>query len=375
MPTIAKTSTYSTRFTPFVVIMFLACVSGLPGCGKKGDPEKPADAAKSEDDGKSESKGKQPKLPDEMSDDSVFGDDLVDPNAAQKRVASKQYEQVAEMKTGSIVIYCHYADQSLGENARKLYLPGSVEESIVNPQPKELDWYKKMGANRSAGLAFNHTRKKVAVTGVLGVIRNIDAGKLAPRGLTTYYMDRFFWTTNFRTRGAPGIIGPQDQPLLLSNWDPFDCEPVITDCKTKKKVWEGKLPKNETKFSHITVWNRLQESGGSNPYTHWRARYVPIKSAPLPAGVYEVTCKRHKHKRILYCATDNPYYGLSSTGFKNEGALKIISVPLGKHKVELHHLFYETDTPVIEVDVKGTSYHEATFRLKTEWKDKFKMKK
>lgn len=360
------------------LLLALTC---LFGCGKQEPAKSDADSQTSSEEDKASTKKNAPKLPDELAGTPVFDEDFVDPDAARnRRTVKRPYMKDPEAKVGTITIYCNVDEQSGGQKASRAS-PLQLDELISKPEPKEMDWFKNKIKPRAWNFrAWNYNLKKVMLCGVLGVIRNVPAGKLDPMGLTSFYSYKYCWTHAKNPSHVAGIfskpIGPEDQPLLLGSWDPFDSQPVITDLNSKKVVWEGVVKKNEIKAHNLTAWSVVDEDGGSWTAGQWKSRALPIKSKPLPAGIYRVDCKRHKHQTALYAATDNPYYGVSSSSHRSEGALTIQNVPVGKHTVSLYHLFYETDTPALELEVKerGTTYGEAKFKLRAEYKNDFRFK-
>ncbi len=172
---------------------------------------------------------------------------------------------------------------------------------------------------------FDAVKKRYPVIQAALMLRGVTSGgrsPLQPTGFTVNYASSQLATGREVNYGRYDFaFAPTGVPLGLSTGEVFGAELVLA--AGGRAFGQYPLPAYEDKRFEGKGYGEV--GGMSHP--------KGVATAPLPAGSFTLTCKRHPWKRADLVVSDHPYVGLTD----GAGNVRLDNVPAGKHTLDVLH--------------------------------------
>jgi len=256
---------------------------------------------------------------------------LVKPLAPGERKVLDAYVQNEKLPVGSLIGFCYVSGKRLARRPES----GPIDitrapYTIRDPEPKELEYYKKIEFRRPAWIHPPRPKSgRYPVAGAAVILRGIRAGPLLglPRGALQ--------VDNGQVR-PPVAFSPVNDRFEVRTLDAFSNDLVLKDLAGGETVWTARLAGNTEKFRGHGALDKKNLRAWS--WTQWLRMAKVIQSAPLRrCGFYELTCRRHPWQRAHVAVLDNPYATVSESRHRREGIFSLQKVPVGTWTVEAWH--------------------------------------
>jgi len=256
------------------------------------------------------------------------------------------YVQVEKMPAGDILGLCYVPSTS----DLKPPVPGPVDidspsDRIKDPEPKELDYYRKVDIDRARWVDdYSSDQGGHPVLNAVVMVRGVEQGPLPP-------LPRGKLHVNNGELHPLIAFSPVNDRLELRTYDYFSSHVVIRDADSGRMVLDKPLAGNTASFrghgaldkQHLQAWN----------WTQWKRLARPIQTEVIrEQGFFEIRCRRHPWQRAYAVVFDSPYLAVSGEGRRASGIFRIQKVPAGTWTVAAWHPVLEPVEPTRTVQVK-----------------------
>jgi hypothetical protein len=322
-----------------IVCVLLLLFSG--GCDKpKSAPPKPGPASEAE----AEDPSEVPDLEGELAEGA--SPVLVEPRDPSERI-HPVYVQEADLPAGGLLGLCYVP----AKKPLKLKSPPAVEiktgpDAIVEPEPKELDYYGKIKLHRLHWLApHNPDQGGHPVLHAVLLLRGVKKGPKEP-------LRRGGFQVNNGAIRPVVVFTPLNDRAEVRTLDAFSNRLVLSDLASEKVVWQEFLPGNTATFrghgaldkDKLIAWNRTQ----------WLKLAKPVQTPPIrKPGFYRLTCRRHPWQEAYLVVVDSPYVAVPQDRHRRWGIFSMTAIPAGTWELEVWHPELEPVERTLSVEIKA----------------------
>ena len=186
---------------------------------------------------------------------------------------------------------------------------------------------------------FDANRKRVPIIQAAVMLREVRAGPrspLSPTGFSVGWASSQPETHRGHNYSAYDVaFGPAGEALGLSSGEVFPTHLVLS--AAGKAVAELALP----------AYADPRYPGKGYGQVGGMAWPKGFATAPLPAGRYDLTCKRHPWKRACAILLDHPYVALTD----GAGNFEMRDIPAGKYTLDLWHADFKPLKAAVAVEI------------------------
>ena len=319
-----------------------ACAAGCdqrqPGLGAGSPPAEIEAPERTED---------APEIPGDEDDSEDAGSPiLVKPLPPGVKRHAESYTRDEKMSCGALLALCYIP----AKKPQRLPRPAPVDitggpNAIVDPEPKELAYYKRMRFQRPGWIdRFNGAQGGHPVLSAVILLRGVDRGPRAPLTRGSFLIN------NGVLKPLIGFSAAGDR-IELRTYDAFSNRFVIREWRRDRTILRKALPGNTATYRGSGALDK--SNLGSWEMTQWMKLAKPIQTDPIrEPGFFEIRCERHPWQTAYLVVYDNPYVGVSSSRGRARGTCSVGQIPVGTWTLDVWHPLLEPVRRTHTVEIK-----------------------